>query len=249
LTASTSFPPKLHATLEVFRIHGPKSNVTIPLVTNGRVFGALAFASLAAERKWREDEIAELKLVAQIIGNVVARQRAELREEQLRDQLAHAMRVASLGELVAALAHELNQPLAAILSNAQAARRFLGSGTIDVAELQAILDDIVRDDKRAGKRDSQSARHGQQTARPSRTVLLQRTGERSHRTDAWRGDRGTDRGAFLARIQPAESARGSCRVAAGAGKPFGQCGAFDEGHAAGKTESSTSKPAPNQNSP
>ena len=136
--------------LEFFRLHGPKSNVTIPLVANGRVFGALAFASLSAERKWREDEIAELKLVAQIIGNVVARQRAELREEQLRDQLAHAMRVASLGELIAALAHELNQPLAAILSNAQAARRFLGSGTTDVAELRAILDDIVRDDKRAG---------------------------------------------------------------------------------------------------
>ena len=92
----------------------------------------------------------ELMLVAQIIGNVVGRQRAELREEQLRSELAHAMRVASLGELAAAIAHELNQPLAAILSNAQAARRLLGQGEIGAEELLAILDDIARDDKRAG---------------------------------------------------------------------------------------------------
>jgi C4-dicarboxylate-specific signal transduction histidine kinase len=55
-----------------------------------------------------------------------------------------------LGELAAALAHELNQPLTAILSNAQAARRFVAAGMIEAAELRAILDDIVRDDKRAG---------------------------------------------------------------------------------------------------
>ena len=55
-----------------------------------------------------------------------------------------------LGELTAALAHELNQPLTAILSNAQAARRFLAGGEIDPDELRAILEDIIRDGKRAG---------------------------------------------------------------------------------------------------
>ncbi len=135
---------------EMFRLHGPKSNVTFPLIANGQVFGALAFATLGAERRWRLDEITELKLIAQIIGNVVGRQRAEMREEELRNELAHAMRVASLGELASTLAHELNQPLAAILSNAQAARRFIADGGIEPDELRAILDDIVRDDKRAG---------------------------------------------------------------------------------------------------
>lgn len=143
-------PPEAAADAEMFRQYGPKSNVVIPLVANGRPFGAIAFATVGAERQWQEDEITELKLVAQIIGNVVARQRAELREEQLRGELAHALRVASLGELAAALAHELNQPLASILSNAQAARRFIAGGEISVDELQPILDDIVRDDKRAG---------------------------------------------------------------------------------------------------
>ena len=54
-----------------------------------------------------------------------------------------------LEERTGALVHDLNQPLTAILSNAQAALRFLASGQPDVQELREILDDIVRDDKRA----------------------------------------------------------------------------------------------------
>jgi two-component system sensor kinase FixL len=51
--------------------------------------------------------------------------------------------------LLAALVHELNQPLTAILSNAQAAQRFLASDHVDLQELREILNDIVNDDKRA----------------------------------------------------------------------------------------------------
>jgi two-component system sensor kinase FixL len=56
-----------------------------------------------------------------------------------------------MGALAASLAHELNQPLTGILSNAQAARRFLQVVPPDLAELHAILNDIVEDDKRAGE--------------------------------------------------------------------------------------------------
>jgi two-component system, LuxR family, sensor kinase FixL len=51
--------------------------------------------------------------------------------------------------VLAALVHELNQPLTAILSNAQAAQRFLASDPVDLQELRDILSDIVTDDKRA----------------------------------------------------------------------------------------------------
>ena len=54
-----------------------------------------------------------------------------------------------MGECTTMLAHELNQPLTAILSNAQTARRYLASETPEMDEIHAILDDIVRDDKRA----------------------------------------------------------------------------------------------------
>jgi signal transduction histidine kinase len=54
-----------------------------------------------------------------------------------------------MGEVAAALAHELNQPLAAILGNAQAAEKFLDQPDPDMDEIREILADIVRDDKRA----------------------------------------------------------------------------------------------------
>ncbi|MDD5037320.1 MAG: ATP-binding protein [Methylococcaceae bacterium] len=68
-----------------------------------------------------------------------------------RQALAHLARVAMLGELSAALAHELNQPLTAILSNAQAATRLLEQFPPDWEEIRAILHDIVEDDRRAGE--------------------------------------------------------------------------------------------------
>ena len=70
---------------------------------------------------------------------------------QAREELSHLTRVAILGELSGSLAHELNQPLTAILSNAQAALRFLKSGTVNLDELREILEDIAADDQRAGE--------------------------------------------------------------------------------------------------
>ena len=65
--------------------------------------------------------------------------------------MTHLTRVASLGELSGALAHELNQPLTAILSNAQAAQRILAKKVIDLPEVREILNDIVIDDNRASE--------------------------------------------------------------------------------------------------
>jgi signal transduction histidine kinase len=70
---------------------------------------------------------------------------------QQRSQLAHQSRVVMLGELSGALAHELSQPLTAILSNAQAALRLLPADPVDLDELRNIVTDIVADDIRAGR--------------------------------------------------------------------------------------------------
>lgn len=69
---------------------------------------------------------------------------------KLRQQVWHVDRVASTGALAGSLAHELSQPLSAILNNAQAGLRFMARESIDVEEIREILSDIVRDDKRAG---------------------------------------------------------------------------------------------------
>jgi len=85
-----------------------------------------------------------------IIRNVTDRKRAESMVQEQQRELAHLSKVAALGELSGALAHELNQPLAAILANARAAQRMLLANQPDMAEIRDILEDIALDDKRAG---------------------------------------------------------------------------------------------------
>jgi PAS domain S-box-containing protein len=69
---------------------------------------------------------------------------------KLRQKVWHTDRVASTGAISASLAHEICQPLAAILNNAQAGLRFLDHEQVDLEEMREIFKDIVRDDKRAG---------------------------------------------------------------------------------------------------
>ncbi len=69
--------------------------------------------------------------------------------QRSRQELAHVGRVSTVGELTASLAHELYQPLTAIMTNAQAARRMLSAAPPDISQVDAILSDIVNDDRRA----------------------------------------------------------------------------------------------------
>jgi PAS domain S-box-containing protein len=84
-------------------------------------------------------------------ADITEKKRAEEEALRMREELAHVSRVSTLAELGGALAHELNQPLTAILSNAQAAARFLDSGTASIGELREILTDIAAEDRRAGE--------------------------------------------------------------------------------------------------
>lgn len=85
-----------------------------------------------------------------VVLDITARRHSDLELQQLRGQLAHAGRVSMMGQLASALAHELNQPLGAILRNAEAAELFLQHEPPDLDELRAILADIRKDDQRAG---------------------------------------------------------------------------------------------------
>ena len=91
---------------------------------------------------------------ARLLGvsmDVTARKRAELEAAQQREELGHLARVALVGEMAASLAHELNQPLTAIVTNAGAAQRFFARGDFNRKELQELLADINSDGKRAGE--------------------------------------------------------------------------------------------------
>jgi PAS domain S-box-containing protein len=85
------------------------------------------------------------------VMDVTAIRRAELELHNTRTELAHVMRVTSLGELTASIAHEVNQPLGAIVANAEASLGWLDRENPDVKEARAAIERIARDGHRAGE--------------------------------------------------------------------------------------------------
>jgi signal transduction histidine kinase/ABC-type uncharacterized transport system substrate-binding protein len=83
--------------------------------------------------------------------DITERKRVELEIQRQREELAHVTRVSTVGELTTSIAHELNQPLGAILSNAEAAEMFLMAEPPALDEVRDILADIRKDDQRASE--------------------------------------------------------------------------------------------------
>jgi two-component system sensor kinase FixL len=98
-----------------------------------------------------EDEHGDLLQLIGVTIDVSAQKQSDLQLQIQREEMAHLNRVALMGEITASVAHELNQPLAAIANNAAAARRFFDRGQIDPAMLKELLGDIVAASHRAGE--------------------------------------------------------------------------------------------------
>jgi len=128
---------------------GLRSHLMIPFRVGERVIGAIAVASFSRQVEWTTRVIRSVRLVGEVFANALARKHAAAEHLFLREQLAHTARVNSTGEVVASLAHEVNQPLFAIVSNARAAGTLLSRNEPDLAEIGAALDDIVQDANRA----------------------------------------------------------------------------------------------------
>jgi C4-dicarboxylate-specific signal transduction histidine kinase len=128
---------------------GTGSFLTEPLVVNDRVFGDLSLMTVNPPPH-PEDLAQRLRVVAAVLANALARDRAETEARRTRDELAHSLRVSTLGVLASSLAHELHQPLGAIMANAETALARVQDGSASRDELIEILSDIVEDDQRAG---------------------------------------------------------------------------------------------------
>src|SRR5437667_1636989 len=96
-------------------------------------------------------QAAEGLLVLTAIVDITARKQAEAEAQRQRAELAHVARGSTMGELAASVANELNQPLGAILSNAEAAEMFLNQNPPALQDVREILSDIRKDDERAGE--------------------------------------------------------------------------------------------------
>jgi signal transduction histidine kinase len=130
---------------------GCKSSLIIPLMIDGRVQYAITFTSFCSERLWPDELIPRLRLIGEIFANAISRKHSTDATHRLQQELVHVTRVAMLGELAATLAHELSRPLAAILSNAQAAYRFLTMEIPQLGEVQEALEDVMFDTRRAAE--------------------------------------------------------------------------------------------------
>jgi C4-dicarboxylate-specific signal transduction histidine kinase len=145
-----------------FQRAGVRSLIAVPLIVQETIVGALGFSNLHRARVWPAEVLPRLQLLADVFANALARQRAdravrhsdELRRQaendaqRKREELAHALRVTTVAELTASLAHEVTQPLTAVIVNARAGHRLLEAQS--GGELQEILEDIRRDAARAG---------------------------------------------------------------------------------------------------
>lgn len=161
LTAEKLFVPGspcLKTFSEVARTGSPEMVPVAALLQDvlaGRAHeGAVEFRGFTAdtwfELRARRLELPEGGAVVSLV-DISPRRRAEMEARQARDERAHLERVAAVGELGVSIAHELNQPLAAILTNAEMAQRLLRRTPTDVSLVHEMLQDIISDNKRAGE--------------------------------------------------------------------------------------------------
>ncbi len=121
---------------EYFRKDGTRVPVLIGIAAFDKECNqGVAFALDLTERKRAEAEVRE----------------SERRYRELQMELAHANRVAMMGQLSASIAHEINQPIAEVVANASAGLHWLGAGPPELEQVRQALARIVRDGKRAGE--------------------------------------------------------------------------------------------------
>jgi FixJ family two-component response regulator/signal transduction histidine kinase len=144
-------PPEAVEEAEHCRRTGLRSHISIPVRVGGRVTSVLSLAAVREARGWSPEIIDRLRIVGDLLGSSVALARSEEEVRQLRHRVWHADRVQRVSALTAAIAHEVNQPLAAILSNAQAGLQYLARGGATPEAIKDIFESVVRDGKRAAE--------------------------------------------------------------------------------------------------
>ena len=150
-SALETLPDEAAVDRQSYRAHRVKPQMAMPLMAGGTVVGGLVFSTGEAERP-QSDELVlmqQLHLLGEVFANALSRKQGELETQRLRQELTHIGRVSAMGELTASLAHELKQPLSAILYNAETAQDLLAADAVDLEAVREILSDIVADDKRA----------------------------------------------------------------------------------------------------
>jgi signal transduction histidine kinase len=131
--------------------YGPKASAVLPMWAGNRVIGAASFGKFRSAREWPPELLEHLGLAVRLFGSAIERKQAEASSREARTELRIASRRNMMSELVASLAHEINQPLAAILSNLGGLGRLLSLKNPDTAMALAAVNNAIEDTKRAAE--------------------------------------------------------------------------------------------------
>ncbi len=130
---------------------GPKASTVIPMWAGGRVIGAASFGKFRSARQWPPKLLDHLALAVRLFGCAIERKQSEIAIRVARTELRVASRRNVMSELVASLAHEINQPLGAILSNLSGIARLLAQGNQDPAMAVEAVNNSIEDTKRTAE--------------------------------------------------------------------------------------------------
>jgi PAS domain S-box-containing protein len=122
---------------------GMQAGIGIPISIGGCLVCVLTFGSVSSPRDWSDEVVCGLRLAGEVLGNAILRRQAKRRLEQKQQELAHVARVAAMGELASVIAHEIDQPLTAVVSNVEAVRYMLQSEEPDLDEAEEGLKEAI----------------------------------------------------------------------------------------------------------
>jgi len=145
-----SLQPEVATSSELLRKNGLQSVMDAPLLSHGKLLGVLAFGAIEDGKLWPSELPRLTRIAADMFANAIERLRRDSAIRSHRDQLAHVLRLGTMGQLASGIAHELNQPLAAILNYANACQRRLADGRVEVDLLRSSLQKIGAQAQRAG---------------------------------------------------------------------------------------------------
>jgi two-component system sensor histidine kinase TtrS len=134
-----SLPPELAESDAILSASGIRSVIDAPLRSSGEVIGVLGFASTDERKIWPSELPRLAQIAADMFANAIERVRSEGAVRAHLEQLAHVQRLGTMGQLASGMAHELNQPLAAIMNYVHACERRIDSGRIDADSLRTAV--------------------------------------------------------------------------------------------------------------
>ena len=146
------YPAEADSAAERDRPAAIRPQLLIPLTVGGNTVAMIAFVALQSNREWPDELIARIKVVGEVMAQALVRKRSEAALQATQSELARVRGLTAVGQMAASIAHEINQPLAAIVTNGSAGLRWLSNPAPDhLEEVRTALERIVREGNRASQ--------------------------------------------------------------------------------------------------